>query len=226
MYLYYRALTIKWFTLGFLSSLSVSFFFVFFMLSGWPEIEQWCLGILLTSFGMILFYEWYKLPQNTYLGGVFYKIFEHSYQRTIHLSHAQAEFDAFALMGSLTLIFGFGFLSWLFPEYSYWFRWVIIIVSGFMGTYVYNEEFKTPKENMQRKSYFSSLGIFLFIIMFVFVSSKYGIEYSVDRHEFPIFIVTVSAWFSFGILGSTLRALFQSWRDNVTAPKTQNQVDG
>lgn len=222
---YWKALKLKWYILGALSSFTLASFLVFFLLPAAPLIAQWALTIFFSFVGVSLFYEWYYAPENTKMGKCCKKIFHLSYQRTKHLKPEQALFDLKSLFASLVAIFILGFISWIFPSQIFWFKWIIAILSGLMGTYVFNEEFKSPKGFKQRYIFFFSFIVFALTVVFVKLLSEYGVEYSHDTHEFPIFIVTVGAWFSTGIIGAVLRAAFQLYRDKKTEPNNQNQAD-
>lgn len=211
--------------LGVLSSFTLASFFVFFLLPSSPLIAQWVLTVFIGFVGISFFYEWYCVPENTKMGKCCKKIFYLSYQRTKHLKPEQALFDVTALFAALIAIFILGFISWMFPSQIFWFKWLIVILSGLMGTYVFNEEFKSPKGFNQRYLFFFSLIVFALTVVIFYLLSEYGVEYSHDTHEFPIFIVTVGAWFSTGIIGAVLRAAFQLYRDKQAKPKNKNQTD-
>lgn len=205
--------------IGSLTSFTLASFLVFFLLPTSPIISQWILTIFFSLFGVSIFHEWYYLPENTTLGKYCKNIFELSYQRTKHLKPEQALFDVKVLCISMCTIFLLGLASWFFPLQVFWFKWLIVILSGIMGTYFFNEEFKSPNGVNQRYLFFFSIIVFLLTVFFTYVLSGYEVEYSSGTHEFPIFIVTVGAWFSTGVIGAVLRAAFQLYRDKHTEEK-------
>ena len=222
---YWKALKIKWYMLGALSSFTLASFVVFFTQSESPLLAQWGLVIFLTVVGVSLFYEWYSAPQNTKWGKFCNTIFQSSYQRTKHLSQEQALFDIKTLFAALVVIFVIGLLSWIYPSQTFWFKWIITILSGVIGSYLFNEEFKSSKEFEQRYLFSFSIIVFTITVVFVYMLSDFGVKYGEDIHEFPIFIVTIGAWFSTGVVGAVLRASYQRLRDKRTAPNNQNNKD-
>lgn len=215
---YWGSLKLKWYMLGALTSFTIASFSVFLLMPLQPEPAQWGLVLFLTSVGLSFFYEWYLSPRNTKPGALLENIFYLSYQRTKHLTPKQALFDVKIIFVAFTIIGVLGYLSWKYPAQEFWFKLAITMLSGIAGTYAFNEEFKSPKGYRQRSIFLFSLLTFAATVLVVYWLSALGVEYSRDRHEFPIFIITIGAWFSTGIIGASFRSALLLWRDRLTTP--------
>jgi len=194
--------------LGTLTSFTVASFFVFSLMPFQPEAAQWGLVLFLTLIGLSFFYEWYLSPRNTKFGAILENIFHLSHQRTRHLTPKQALFDVKVIFVAFAIIGSPGYLSWKYPAQEFWFKMAITILSGIARTYAFNEEFKSPKGYRQRYIFLFSLLAFVVTILVVYWLSALDVKYSRDRHEFPIFIITIGAWFPLELLAQLLELHF------------------
>jgi hypothetical protein len=209
LYNYINLLKIKWLFLGAISAFSLSAHLVFVLLPTPEVVMSWALWCFLSIFIYSLFHEWYMSPENTKWGKACKYIIDKSYKRTA--SHQSAEenlFDVKLIIASFVLLFLLGVFAWSIPEQEYWIKWLFTLISGFFGTYVFNEEFNAKPGSTQRYAFWLSMSIFTAIVFVVYLFSVYGLKYSDQPNEFPLFIITIASWFSFGVIASSIRAAF------------------
>ncbi|MFM2664799.1 hypothetical protein AAFX24_08060 [Vibrio mediterranei] len=208
MYKYYPALRVKWCTLNWLSGLTIgailSFYTPLFSSDLYSNPSKLGFAFVFSLVYTALFYEWSFVNENRGLGKAHSKIFEYSYHRTKYLGHTEALKEAWITLTLIVISLSFVLLAWLNPALSTLSNWLVGLCAATLGGYSTSEEFAAPEGKKQRVVFAISVSTFsLLMILFLFMSFK-GVSYSESNTGLPVFILTATSWFSFGLLGAVL----------------------
>ncbi len=208
MYLYYRALRLKWCTLNWLSGLTlgvaISFYTPLFLMELHTVESRWGLAIVFSIIYASLFYGWSFENENRAIGKVHSKIFEYSYHRVKYLPPKKVFIEASLTLVLICISAIFILWAWINPAISTISGWLVGLFAGALGGYATREEFSAPRGKKQSVVFVLSISMFILILLTFLYVSMNGVMYSESNSGLPIFVVTTASWVAFGILGTVL----------------------
>ncbi|ENO1850541.1 hypothetical protein ACA874_004171 [Vibrio vulnificus] len=218
---FYKAFLIQWLTFGWLCGVMLSICFVFynpvFDDALYPVDSKWGGVVILSLIFVAILYEWSSIKSNGFMQSLHNKIYKKFLPRISFLSPKAAVFDSWVLVILILTIILFSVLSWIYPHVTTWSNWVVGICAASLGNYALREQNQLSQSWTNSLVFYSSATVFFITLLFFFVLTISGHSYDTNNKEPHIFIITASAWFSFGILGALIPGLLNRVRDRYLA---------